>query len=178
MNTATRNLEDDHVHIIRLTDVMEKVTENKNPNVEHLESIVNIIRNFADGIHHAKEEELFFPYLSERGFSSSSGPVAVMLNEHVAGRNYVKGMLENIELYRHGSTEALDYIYRNMLDYAALLKSHISKENNVLFKMADRVLSEADNELLLKEFNDAEKKHSDREEYTKQIDYLYDIYRI
>jgi hemerythrin-like domain-containing protein len=178
MKTATRNLEDDHVHIIRLTDIMEKITEEENPDVDHLGTIVKIIRNFADGIHHSKEEELFFPFLSGRGFSSAAGPVAVMLNEHVAGRNYVKGMAENIELFSKGRTEAKFGIYRNMLDYAALLKSHIGKENNILFRMADRALTDEDNELLLKQFEEAEKKHSEKSEYIKQIDYLYDIYLI
>lgn len=176
--TATKNLEQDHIHIIRLTDIMEKITESDTADISHLEEIVDIIRNFADGIHHAKEEELFFPYLSKRGFSTSAGPVAVMLNEHVAGRNYVKAMSQNIELYKTGDKDALANIYMNMKGYAGLLKSHIGKENNILFRMADRALSNIDNEELLSGFEKAEKMHSDKDQYIKDINNLSDFYAI
>lgn len=69
MNTATKNLENDHVHILRLKDVMEIITSADRPEIIDLETIVDLIKNFADGSHHAKEENLFFPLLAERGFS-------------------------------------------------------------------------------------------------------------
>jgi hemerythrin-like domain-containing protein len=156
MNTATKNLEDDHVHILKLVEIIERVIGSENPDVSHLESIVDIIRNFADGLHHAKEENQFFPFLSKRGFSLSQGPVAVMLHEHIQGREFVKGMADNISLYKGGNNSALGRIYSNMAGYAELLKNHIGKENNILFRMADRALSETDNQELLKQFEEAE----------------------
>jgi hemerythrin-like domain-containing protein len=181
MKTATKNLEDDHVHILLLTDVMEHITSSGKPDVSHLEMIVDIIRNFADGLHHAKEENLFFPFLGTRGFSSSQGPVAVMLHEHVLGRNYVKNMSESIALYKSGNESAAEDIFRNMNGYAELLRSHIAKENNILFRMADGVLSEADNNSLLESFAGAEEKHSvtyGKNDYAKQIEDLANYYEI
>lgn len=178
MTTATQNLEDDHVHIIRLTEVMEQLTYEAEPEVEHLESIVEIIRNFADGIHHAKEEDIFFPFLAQRGFSSSQGSVAVMLHDHVTGRNFVKGMAENIALYKQGDKNALEKIYQNMRGYAGLLKSHISKENNILFRMADSVLSEEDHAHLLAKFGNSEKADQPSGNYVKMIDNLAVLYTI
>lgn len=178
MKTATQNLENDHVHILRLTDIMEQLTIIQDPDINHLENIVEIIRNFADGIHHAKEEQILFPLLAKKGFSQTQGPVAVMLNEHIAGRNFVRGMSENIELYKKGHSDALGKIYYNMAGYADLLRSHISKENNILFKMADRVLSDKEQEDLLKAFEAAEKSFRMPEEYIDQIDYLSVFYEI
>jgi hemerythrin-like domain-containing protein len=181
MNTATKNLEDDHVHILRLIDVMEHITHSDDPDINHLEQIVDIIRNFADGLHHAKEENLFFPFLAEKGFSPTEGPVAVMLHEHVAGRNFVKRIAENITLYKNGNKSSLTEIYRNMNGYSELLRSHISKENNILFRMADRVLSESDHHSLLSRFNEAEKNHvssSGSKDYTVQIQNLISFYNI
>ena len=146
MKTATKNLEDDHVHIINLINVMETIIEVEKPDITHIESIVDTIRNFADGLHHAKEENLLFPLLIKKGFSATQGPVAVMLHEHVMGRDFVKGISEGIALYKVGDKTALRDIYRNMQGYAELLRNHISKENNILFPMADRVLSEAEQE--------------------------------
>jgi len=181
MNTATKNLEDDHVHILRLIDVMEYITRSENPDISHLESIVDIIRNFADGIHHAKEENLFFPFLAERGFSTTQGPVAVMLQEHMQGRNFVKGIADNITLYKNGNKEALNEIFRNMTGYAELLRNHIEKENNILFRMADRVLSESDHLNLLGKFEEAERNHistAGSEDYIERIQNLVSLYNI
>lgn len=181
MNTATKNLEDDHVHILRLIEVMDRIIGADDPDISHIESIVDIIRNFADGLHHAKEENQFFPYLAKRGFSPEQGPVAVMLHEHTLGREYVKGIADNVELYKSGSAAALNDIYSNMSGYAGLLQNHIGKENNILFRMADRALSEEDHAILLREFEEAVKTYpggSDPGVYTRRIDELAAAYDI
>jgi len=181
MNTATQNLENDHVHILRLIDVMEHITQIEDPEINHLEDIVGIIRNFADGLHHAKEETIFFPLLAERGFSSTQGPVAVMLHEHEEGRNYVKGMAENISLFKSGSKQALIEVFRNMNGYAVLLRNHIAKENNILFKMADNVLSESDHINLLERFAETDENHVNTDssnDYPLQIQSLVSHYNL
>jgi hemerythrin-like domain-containing protein len=181
MNTATKNLEDDHVHILRLIDVMEQITHEDNPDINHLESIVDIIRNFADGQHHAKEENIFFPFLQERGFSATQGPVAVMLHEHVQGRNLIKGIEDNINLYKNGNKAALDHIFSGMSGYAELLRNHIAKENNILFRMADNVLSESDQLYLSGRFSEAEKNfisNEASEDYKRRIGDLASFYKI
>jgi len=95
---------------------------------------------FADKCHHAKEEDLFFPLLKERGIPEEGGPIGVMLNEHVLGRDCVRRMREASEADEFDgakfATAANEFI--------PLLRQHIFKENNVLFKMAEQVLSEGD----------------------------------
>jgi hemerythrin-like domain-containing protein len=152
MNYATRNLEDDHVNILRLIDVMEIMVQVDEPNVVHLEEVVDLIRNYADGLHHAKEESLLFPLMAERGFSMLQGPIAVMLQDHTDGRNYVKGIAENIQLLKEGDLSALNLVYHNMLGYADLLRNHIAKENSVLFRMADNALTPSDHQSLIEQF--------------------------
>lgn len=181
MKKATQNLVDDHVSIILLIEVMERIFGSGIFETDHLEKIVSIIRNFADGVHHAKEENLFFPFLGTKGFPSTQGPVAVMLNEHVAGRNFVKGMAEGISSYKSGNKEALQDVFRNMSGYTELLRNHITKENNILFRMADNVISDADDLTLLESFADAEKSHDSaagRQDYPAQIKELADYYKI
>jgi hemerythrin-like domain-containing protein len=179
MSTATQNLENDHIKILRLIEVMEWITESAEPNVEHLELIVKVIREFADGLHHTKEEQLLFPLMVQKGFSNESGPVAVMLHDHEEGRNYVKGMAENISRFQHGDKVALQGIYNNMLGYAVLLKSHIGKENNVLFRMADKAFTAAEQESLLLDFTkvelNQENKHS-KSDYIAIIEKLHNAY--
>ena len=155
--TATQNLENDHIHVLLLTEVMQKMVEKKSENMEHMELVVNLVRHFADGLHHAKEEDLLFPMLVKKGFSAEQGPVAVMLAEHVQGRTYIRGVADGIEAFKAGDRAALDSIYENLEEYAFLLTSHIGKENNILFRMADRALSSEEQSLLLAQFDDVEK---------------------
>ena len=179
MTTATQNLENDHMHILRLIGVMERITVSGNPNIEHLETIVKVIREFADGFHHAKEEQLLFPLMVKKGFSNETGPVAVMLHEHVQGRNFVKRMAENISLFKPGESGTLNAIYRNMCDYADLLKTHIAKENNVLFRMADKAFTPAEQELLLLDFTkveDMQENGHSKDDYVAMIDFLAGLY--
>jgi hemerythrin-like domain-containing protein len=152
MDTATRNLENDHIQILKLIDVMDVIVKRPDANVSHLEEVVELIRRFADGLHHAKEENLLFPLMAEKGFSMQQGPVAVMLMDHEQGRAFVRGMAENIQLYKAGQLSALNLIYSNMSGYSDLLTNHIAKENNVLFRMADNAFTTEDHQSLIEQF--------------------------
>jgi hemerythrin-like domain-containing protein len=159
---------------------MEKITESAAPDVGHLELVVKIIREFADGLHHAKEEQLLFPLMVRKGFSNESGPVAVMLHDHEEGRNFVKGMAENISLFKQGQSSALPSIYSHMLGYADLLKNHIAKENNVLFRMADKAFTPAEQESLLLDFAKVElsaENQGNKNDYIALIDNLASVYK-
>lgn len=152
MDTATQNLENDHVYILQLCDVMLKMVEHECKETAHFELVFQLIKNFADGLHHAKEEDLLFPLMGAKGFSKEQGPVAVMLHEHVQGRNYVKGISEGINALKSGNEDSIQLIYENLSGYAYLLQGHIDKENNVLFRMADDVLSDDEQKYLLSKF--------------------------
>ena len=156
MKKATEELADNHTLILKVIDVMERMASAKEPDAEHLEFIVAFIREYADGFHHAKEEGLLFPKLVEKGIPNEYGPVGMMLREHEEGRNYVKGMAENINLYKSGRKEALKEVYLNMKGYITLLRNHISKEDNILFRMADQVLTDEEQTYLLTQFGKIE----------------------
>lgn len=179
MKTATENLENDHVYIIRLTEVIMAMVENRSKEIGHFELVVELIRNFADGLHHAKEENLLFPLLGEKGFSPEQGPVAVMLSEHNQGRNFVRGALEGINEFKNGKQGELQSIYENLGNYATLLQNHISKENNILFRMADQVFSDEEQRRLLIQFGEVESNAGAEYNHAssiQKINSLADIY--
>ena len=179
MNYATKNLEDDHVYILQLIDVMEAMTKSSEPDISDLEDAVDLIKTFADGMHHAKEETLLFPLMAEHGFSTQQGPVAMMLHEHTQGRAFVKEMTENIELFKIGDLSALALIYHNMIGYGELLRNHIAKENNVLFRMADQALPKDDQEFLFKQFKEIENRgisNHQKKDFIARIEKLTRIY--
>jgi hemerythrin-like domain-containing protein len=179
MTTATKNLEKDHEYILRLIDVMETMVKTKSENISDMETAVKIIQEFADGFHHAKEEQLLFPALGTKGFAANQGPVAVMLHDHVEGRGFVKGIVDGIESFKKGNASAIQAIYFNMNNYGELLRGHIGKENNVLFRMADNVLSQLEQQNLLLEFAKVEAKNFGNgkiQEYITSIETLETIY--
>lgn len=170
MKTATQNLENDHVSILRLTNVMENMVLKSTTNLDHIELVVSLIKNYADGFHHAKEERFLFPLMVEKGFSNEQGPVSVMLHDHAEGRNFVKRITAEIEKSKAGNTSVLPEIYRNMQGYIDLLKAHIGKENNVLFRMADKAFSACEQEDLLAEFSLIETREFGKEKIEQYID--------
>ena len=179
MSSATQNLEDDHVYILQLIDAMEAMTKSSEPDINDLEDAVDLIKSYADGLHHAKEETLLFPLMAEHGFSTQQGPVAMMLHEHTQGRAFVKEMTENIELFKNGDLSALSFIYSNMLGYGELLRNHIAKENNVLFRMADQALPKEDQDFLYKQFEEIENRgitNHQKKDFIARIEKLTQIY--
>ena len=153
MNGATQNLENDHVSILKLIEVMNCMVNLPDANVTHLQEVVALIRNFADGLHHAKEETLLFPLMEAKGFSRQEGPVAVMLMEHEQGRAFVRGIADQIQFYKSGQPGALNLLYANMRGYSELLSNHIAKENNILFRMANNSLTTEDQLWLMEQFS-------------------------
>ena len=124
--TALQNLENDHVHILRLTHVMERMIHVKANNPDHFYTVTDLIRYFADGFHHAKEEKLLFPVLEQKGFSTMQGPVAVMLTEHQMGRSFTQGILKHLRSFEKGkntdtSMTAGAVCYRPPVEFCILL---------------------------------------------------------
>ena len=111
-------------------------------------------QQFADQCHHAKEEDVFFPVLKQRGIPEQGGPLGVMLYEHGLGRDCVGRMRE--------ASQAQPFDARTFADaamlYLPLLRQHIFKENNVLFRMAEQVMSEADDADVTGRFSQVEQE--------------------
>ncbi|MCU0305850.1 MAG: hemerythrin domain-containing protein [Thermoanaerobaculales bacterium] len=103
---------------------------------------IDFIRGYADGWHHAKEEDLLFPALEKAGMPRHGGPVGVMLREHEIGRMHVRAMADAIDAAESGDAAGRSRVVENALGYADLLEAHIAKEDGILFAMADRILPE------------------------------------
>jgi len=156
---ATEILIEEHRIITRvLACLQEIVTEAEKSgklNADSARTAVDFFRNFADGCHHAKEEDRLFVVMEEQGFPRQGGPIGVMLYEHDEGRAAVRGMAQAIEKAAQGDSEALKKFTDCAREFIPLLQNHIHKEDQVLFPMADQSLgSKADS--LLADFRQIE----------------------
>jgi hemerythrin-like domain-containing protein len=70
------------------------------------------------------------------GFPRQAGPIAVMLADHEAGRGFVRGMAEAAEGVGTDPGAPARLIETGRA-YIQLLRSHIQRENSVLFPMAE-----------------------------------------
>jgi len=155
----TDQLVAEHVNILRLLDVIDALAdqaERGTPQVEAMARAVELVRQYADALHHGKEEQLLFPRLEQNGLPRQMGPIGCMLHEHEEGRRYVAGMQAGIDGLRAGRAEAGDEFARAAAGYVGLLRDHIMKENEVLFPMAEDLLSDADRSELLADFDRVE----------------------
>ncbi len=160
MAEATSVLRHEHEAILRMLDVADEVSHRVEHDVavspEVFSGLVEFFRLFADGCHHGKEEDLLFPALERKGFPRQGGPVGVMLIEHDQGRTYVKEMAAASEEIGKGNLGAARRWASAARGYSDLLRAHIQKENNVLFVMAERVLSDDDQAELARGFEKIE----------------------
>jgi len=159
--TATEILVAEHRLIKKVLDWGEseiaRIDKGQPPDVAKLIQAVDFVRNFADRVHHAKEEGLLFSRLNQRGMPSQGGPIAAMLHEHELGRAYIRGLADALDGAGRGESGALQALRDNLGGYIGLLRAHIDKEDHVLYPMAERLLSREDQDWLLGEFDRLEK---------------------
>jgi len=135
-----------------LGSIATRLERNEAVSAEDLQEILEFLQVFADGCHHAKEEDLLFPAMEQAGMPRNQGPIGVMLDEHVVGRGYVRAMARAVEAYAQGEAAAGREIARNANGYVALLSGHIQKEDQILYPLARRMLSEQEDRRLLNDF--------------------------
>jgi hemerythrin-like domain-containing protein len=156
----TGTLKHEHQIVLLIMQAAESeakhIAETGSLRPERVEQIVDFSKNFTDRCHHAKEEKHLFVMLQQRGMPSGSGPVAVMLAEHEMGRKLIKAISEALPNAKAGDAFAVTSVRDNLTAYVELLRNHIQKEDNVLFPMADRLLSAADQQALAAEFEKVE----------------------
>ena len=153
----TEILSAEHRVIEQVLDCLEKTAENAvtsgKVDLDSARAALRILRTFADECHHGKEEKRLFPMLARRGMPTQVGPVAVMLDEHELGRAEIRKMDAALSLGERDGAGAFGDAARS---YVELLRDHIAKEDNILFPMAESVMSDEDRAELLASFEHVE----------------------
>ena len=142
----TQALVVEHRLILRMITLLEKnaarTADGSYSNWQFYLDGVDFIRNYADRFHHAKEEDVLFSALVRNGMPRENSPVAAMLMEHDQGRAFVMNMETAVQKTLDGLPGQENTIVENALAYAALLREHIAKEDDILYPLAERVLPE------------------------------------
>jgi hemerythrin-like domain-containing protein len=142
----TQALVEEHGLILRMLAILERKAELTARGVDtdyrFYLTAVDFIRNYADRFHHAKEEDVLFEALVVNGMPRANSPVAAMLLEHDQGRAFVKALEEAATEALAGQPGHDRAIADNALGYLNLLREHISREDGILYPLAERVIPE------------------------------------
>ena len=171
-----RLLSDEHRVIERVLAVVEKLAAMPvEGRLDSWKQALDFIRHFADGCHHLKEEKVLFPAMEEHGIPRDGGPIGMMLTEHEEGRGYVRTMMAALTLAEARNEAAKDTLLKNARAYLRLLREHIQKEDEILFRIADDVIPPDEQKELLRSFEEHEAKEMGtgvHEKYLKLVEEL------
>lgn len=127
-HNCIEELRADHDKILAELDKLEADPEG------YAKEFLEFTENFAEP-HHQKEEQVLYPAMEKKGIPREGGPIGVMLMEHEIKRGHVKDLRNAVE---NNKSEG---IKEPALAIISLLRDHISKENDILYPMAEQVLS-------------------------------------
>jgi hemerythrin-like domain-containing protein len=159
---VTDVLYNEHRVIERVLDALEAAADQ----LEHGEPVrpgffleaADFISGFADGCHHHKEEGVLFGAMIEHGAPAHGGAIEMMLEEHVQGRQFNRGIRDGALRLIEGDPAAIGKIVSNARGYVALLRDHIAKEEEMLFPMADELIPADATESLLAAYSRVEQE--------------------
>lgn len=143
---AIEIMNEEHKYILRMLEVVRKVCfkimNGEEIVYEDFNKIIDFIKNYADNHHHKKEENILFIKMVEHiGETAEKAVNQGMLVEHDLGRLFVRDLVSALEKVKGGDEEAKLDIIANAISYTHLLKRHIDKEDRVIYKFAERNLS-------------------------------------
>jgi hemerythrin-like domain-containing protein len=171
MGKATDDLRREHDVILSVLEIAEDVVKNKthteDAKLKFGNEFIYFLSVFTDRCHHGKEEGHLFPTMINKGFPNHDGPIGVMMQEHINGRAMVKEMRSYVD------QKDLIGLVQTVAEYTVFIRNHISKENNLIFPMADKYLSSEEQDDMFANFEIFEEDvvgHGVHEQLHKMID--------
>lgn len=160
MLEAIEHLEHEHramERIVRVIGVLaDELTENRDIDDDILGDLCGFLRVYEHQCHHSKEESYLFPLLEEHGVPEEGCPIGSLRHEHQRAQVLIQKLANASAQYTtniHAGHAPLLAVLREL---AGFYPAHIWKEEYLLFPLARKVLSEQDDQRLLKEFSSVE----------------------
>jgi hemerythrin-like domain-containing protein len=152
---ATSFLMDEHKYILRALNVIEhmalRVERGETPDEKDVEDMLGFLRLFADNHHQVIEETVLFPAIVKASQPAQLDALKHMIFEHDQERSLVEGLEDALRTNR-----GKDFVYY-VERLTHILRTHIYKEEHLLFEMVDSVLTSEDDERIASELADCDR---------------------
>ena len=151
----------EHRLIEQVIPIMQKEIEN--PNKERIMTITDFVKNYADKLHHGKEEDILFRELKKKKISITHKRIMnQLIREHVKARQLNKELRESTE----NKTAT-----KKMKELIKLYPEHIMTEDKKFFLQVMKYFTQAEEEKMINEGLDYDRAFIDNE-YTELLDSL------
>lgn len=158
-----KELGQEHFHILQMIEVIGPVAQKLKSGAavekEHLQKIADFIVNYADRLHHGKEEAVLFAEMEKKP-GVNLALVNELVGEHGTGRDLVNGLKAALAKYEPGKPEAY-HVATSLNHYGELIKEHIRKENG-LFAQAMQLLTADEQAVMADRFSQIEKEMKEK----------------
>ena len=139
--------------------VLTKIEKQETVDPVFIDTVVDFIRTYADRTHHGKEEEILFRELEKKDMSNDNRLLMnELIEEHIFGRKITRELIEANARYRKGENSALSIITVKLSTLVDFYPKHIEKEDKVFFPSSRAYLSEEEEQAMLKEFWEFDRK--------------------
>lgn len=158
---ATNNLRHEHKEALRVLNLMDRAAaylrNGRNISPFFFEEVVDFLQLFIVCAHHAKEEEILFPFLNDKHIMEKNVPLETIHEEHAEEHRLIARMETAFQLYKTGQPSGRTLLIETFEEYSHIARRHIFKEYT-LFMLADEKLSQADQVALSQRFTDLERR--------------------
>lgn len=148
---AVEQLKAEHDRILAVLELLEKIADRivfgEAVSVEHLKGIIEFFQILAHRCHHGKEEAIFFPELEGAELHMKGGSIDALLSEHERGRMLIAEIKTLLESHEVGNRGSLLVLTNPVLQYINLMRSHIWKENDLLYPLVEKITEQRHRDL-------------------------------
>jgi hemerythrin-like domain-containing protein len=139
--------------------VLTKIKKQETVDPVIVDTIVDFIRTYADRTHHGKEEDILFRELEKKDMSDDNRRIMnELIEEHIFGRKITRELIEANTRYRRGDNSSLSIITDKLSTLVVFYPKHIEKEDKVFFPASRAYLSEEEEQAMIKEFWEFDRK--------------------
>ncbi len=137
---ATEILKEEHQVISNtINDALRFLDTENWHDLKYWTTFLHFLKSYADDYHHAKEEDIYFLWMRSKEPDLENGPLRCMLGEHDKSREIVDRASLTLQKVQGGDEESWEQFKIYVYEYAQILLEHIDKENNILYKMAEKI---------------------------------------
>jgi hemerythrin-like domain-containing protein len=153
---ATERLEMEHRKIARVAEgcgvFADQLQEGTKIPANILKTLASFLHLYAEQYHHEQEKWLF-SMLRQRGVPAGACPIAALSHEDDKLRILVDQLSNAVDIYAKTDGAVASTLVDTLHSLAQMYRDHIWKEDYLLLPMANKILSDCDQQVLAEAFS-------------------------